>query len=164
MYSINGLWPYVKVNNHIKHQIDHMFECQPRCLVPMRNKLLTVSCLIWSLLPAKRCQCRSHTPGVCSVITSPRVSVSPLTSVSSVLRSPGRPRPRPGYLLLALRSQLVTTRPPESSGENRIGKHDIYGKSFIEFCKNHQFWKLKEKLFSFQHNLNEPLTTWPQQV
>ena len=107
-----------------------------------------------------QCQCEGGPPGVCSVLTSPRVSVLllllPHLSVSPLSSAPlGGLGPRPGYLLLALRSQLVTShRTPirvigESAAghrDNRTFKHDIYRKSFIEFCKNHQFRKLKEKI------------------
>ena len=100
-------------------------------------------------------------PGVCWVLTSPRVSVSssllllssPHLWVSPLSSAPlGGLGPRPGYLLLALRSQLVTALPTrvireQEAGprENNTSKDDIYRKSFIEFCKNHQYWKLKEK-------------------
>ena len=47
---------------------------------------------------------------------------------------------------------------------SRTVSDDVQGKSFIEFSKSHQYWKLKEKLCSFQPNLNEPLATRPQQV
>ena len=147
-----------------------MYECQPQWfvmtgLVPMRNKLLTVCCLIWSLLPKGRGASVAVTP---PLLTSPVSQCPPLTSECLLCPPLPRAASAPAWLPVTRSPQVSvghhTPSHPESSGENRTGKHDIYRKSFIEFCKNHQYWKLKEKLFSFQPNLNEPLTTWPQQV
>lgn len=127
--NLSNLWTFWFLNEELPHlpSAVPVWGWHPRCLLSV-----------------------DITPGECPPPPPP----SPL-GVSSVLRSPGRPR-APAWLPVTRSQVSVGHQSPHSHQshrgvssryrDNRTFKHDIYRKSFIEFCKNHQFRKLKEKI------------------